>query len=133
MTLLKVLYTRLEATGRPAADHPITGNACGTSGSRELCRGRVPEEPTARLQAAGIGTIDASLSSAEGSAGRGVANAVERVGRPADAVRVSAIDGDAGAGRRGGQSQASIPAVSRGRLGDEDSAAAADPLEWRSG
>jgi putative transposase len=42
------------------------GSACGTSGSCELSRGRVPDERAARLQAAGIGTIDASLSWAKG-------------------------------------------------------------------
>src|SRR5438067_6352297 len=39
-----------------------TASACGTSGSRELRRGRVPDERAARLQADGIGTNDASLS-----------------------------------------------------------------------
>jgi hypothetical protein len=45
------------------------------------------------------------------------------------AVRVSATDGDAGAGRDAGQSQAGVPAVRRGRVGDADSATTADPLE----
>ena len=39
----------------------------------------------------------------------------------------------AGAGRGRGQPQASVSAVSRGRIGDEDPAAAADWLEWCGG
>jgi putative transposase len=42
-------------------DNQKTGSACRTSGSRELRRGRVPDERAARLRADGIGTIDASL------------------------------------------------------------------------
>ena len=57
--------------------------------------------------------------------------AVERTGSEAHAVRLSPADGDAGARRDAGQSQAGVPAVSRGRIGDEDSATTADPLEWR--
>src|ERR1700756_331508 len=108
-----------------------TGSACGTSGSRELCGSRVPDEPTARLQAAGIGTIDATLSSAKGGTRRRIANTIERTGGAAHAVRISPADGDAGAGRDAGQSQASVPALPRRRIGDEDSATAEDPLEWR--
>ena len=33
--------------------------------------------------------------------------------------------------RDAGQSQAGVPAVPRGRFGDEDSTTTADPLEWR--
>ena len=54
------------------------------------------DERTARLQAAGIGTIDASLSSAESGARSCAASAIERAGGEAHAVRVSAADGDAG-------------------------------------
>ena len=57
---------------------------------------------------------------------------LERAGGQAHAVWLSAIDGAAAARRDAGQSQAGVPAVPRGRVGDEDSAAAADPLEWRS-
>jgi hypothetical protein len=64
-----------------------TGSACGTSGSRELCRGGVPHERAARLQAAGFGTIDVSLSSAKSGARHRIANTVERTGREAHAVR----------------------------------------------
>src|SRR5206468_3388419 len=49
----------------------------------------------------------------------------------ANAFRVSAADGDAGAGRNADQPQARVPALPRGRFGDEDSATAADPLEGR--
>src|SRR5512133_3808104 len=108
-----------------------TGSACGTSGSRELCRGEVPHERAARLQAAGFGTIDASLSRAKSGARHRTANTVEGTGREAHAVRVSAADGDADARRSVGQSQARVPAVPGRRIGDEDSTAAADPLEWR--
>jgi len=107
------------------------GSACGTSGSRELCGSRVPDERTARLQAVGIGTIDASLSSAKGGARRRTANTIERTGRQAHAVRISPADGDARARRNVGQSQASVPALPRRRIGDEDSATTADPLERR--
>ena len=108
------------------------GSACGTSGSRELCRSGVPDERAARLQAVGFGTIDVSLSSAESGARYRIANTVERTGREAHAVRVSSADGAAGARRSSGQSQARVPAVPRRRIGDEDSTAASDPLEWRS-
>src|SRR5205823_8936376 len=108
-----------------------TGSACGTSGSRELCRGGVPHERAARLQAAGFGTIDVSLSSAKSGTRQRIANTVERTSREAHAVRVSAADGDAGARRSAGQSQARVPAVPRRRIGDEDSTAASDALEWR--
>src|SRR5438309_2170429 len=108
-----------------------TGSACGTSGSRELCRSRVPDERAARLQAAGIGTVDVSLSSAESGARRRTAKPIERAGRETHAVRISAADGDVSAGRNAGQSQTRVSALSRGRIGDEDSTAASDPLEWR--
>jgi hypothetical protein len=74
-----------------------TGSACGTSGSRELCRSRVPDERTARLQAIGVGAIDPSLSSAKGGARHRTANTIERTGRPAHAVRISPAEGNAGA------------------------------------
>src|ERR1700693_3767811 len=89
-------------------------------------------ERAARLEADGIGTIDASLSGAESGAGPRTAKTLERAGCPTHAVRLSATDGDAAARRDTGQSQAGVPAVSRGRIGNEDSAAAADPLEWRN-
>src|ERR1700675_1798822 len=108
-----------------------TGSACGTSGSRELCRGGVPHERAARLQAAGFGTIDLLLSSAESGTRHRIASAAERTGSETHAVRVSPADGDAGAGRDDGQSQARVPAVPRRRIGDEDPATTADPLEWR--
>src|SRR6059058_5054208 len=108
-----------------------TGSACGTSGSRELRRGRVPDERAARLQADGIGTNDASLSGAKSGAGQRTASALEKTSGEAHAFRVSAADGDAGAGRNADQPQARVPALPRGRLGDEDSATAADPLEGR--
>src|SRR5947208_6094996 len=108
-----------------------TGSACGTSGSRELCRGGVPHERAASLQAAGFGTIDVSVSNAQSGTRHRIANTVERTGREAHAVRVSSADGAAGARRSSGQSQARVPAVPRRRTGDEDSTAAADPLEWR--
>ncbi len=88
-----------------------TGSACGTSGSRELCGSRVPDERAARLQAAGFGTIDVSLSSAESGTRHRFASAAERTGSETHAVRVSAVDGDVGAGRNAGQSQACVPVV----------------------
>src|SRR3974390_1106306 len=110
-----------------------TGSACGTSGRRELCRGGVPQERAACLQAAGFGTINVSLSSAESGTRHDVANTAERTGREAHAIRVSTVDGDAGARRNADQSQARVPAVPRRRIGDEDSTAASDSVEWRSG
>jgi hypothetical protein len=77
------------------------GSACGTSGSRELCGSGVRDERTARLQAAGVGTVDVSLSNAESGARQGIASAAARTGSATQAVRVSAADGDAGAGRNG--------------------------------
>ena len=47
------------------------------------------------------------------------------------AVRVSKAEGAVGAGRASGQSQATVPAVSGGRLGDEDPAEAAHSLDGR--
>jgi hypothetical protein len=88
---------------------------------------------TARLQAAGVGTIDAPLSGAESGTGHHVAKATERAGGEAHAVRLSAAEGAADAGRSSGQPQAGIPPVSRGRIGNEDSATTADPLERRGG
>lgn len=76
-----------------------------------VCRGGVPEERATRLQADGIGTIDASLSGAESGAGQRTANPLERAGGPAHAVRVSPADGDAGAGRDAGQPQARVSTV----------------------
>src|ERR1700726_712107 len=107
-----------------------TSSACGTPGRRELCRGGVWHERTACLQAAGIGTIDAPLSGAESGARCGAAKTTERAGGEAHAVRLSAAHGDAGTRRDGGQPQARVPVVSRGRIGDEDSTTTADPLEW---
>src|SRR6266576_6296073 len=78
-----------------------------TSGSRELCRGGVRDERTARLQADGVGTIDASLSRTARRR-REAASAVKRVGSSAYAARVSATDGDAGARRNAGESQARV-------------------------
>src|SRR5438067_5024581 len=108
-----------------------SSDLCGTSGSRELRRGRVPDERAARLQADGIGTNDASLSGAKSGAGQRTASAIEKTSGEAHAFRVSAADGDAGAGRNADQPQARVPALPRGRFGDEDSATAADPLEGR--
>src|SRR5215470_382954 len=105
-----------------------TGRACGTSGSRELCGSGVREKRATRLQAGGIGTIDVSLSHAKSGAGRCTARTAERIGGEAHAVRLPTADGDAGAGRSDGQSQARVPAVSGGRIGDEDSAPTANPL-----
>jgi len=79
-----------------------TGSACGTSGSRELCRGGVPDERRARLQAVGVGTIDVSLSRREGPRRR-AAHEVERVGSQAHAIRASATDGDAATRRNAGE------------------------------
>ena len=65
-----------------------TGSAYGTSGSRELRRGGVPDERRAHLQAAGTGTIDTSASSTERRAGCYPANAAQGTSRPAHAVRL---------------------------------------------
>lgn len=75
------MYMPLVLPATPAADHPITGSACGTSGRRELCRGGVPHERAIRLQAAGFGTIDVSLSERETRTRHRIANTVERTGR----------------------------------------------------
>src|SRR5213076_137117 len=106
-----------------------TGSACGTSSRRELCGSRVRDERATRLQADGIGTIDASLSATESGARPRTAHPLEGAGGPAHALRLSAAHGHVGAGRNTGQPQANVPAVSRGRIGDEDSTAPADPLE----
>src|SRR5437660_12905025 len=103
---LKHVVAELTLDNRALKDVLKTGSACGTSGSRKLCRSRVPDERTARLQADGTGTIDASLSSAESRAGQRTANPLERTGGPAHAVRLSPADGDAAARREAGQSQA---------------------------
>src|SRR5215470_403164 len=105
-----------------------TGSACGTSGSRELCGSGVREKRATRLQAGGIGTIDVSLSHAKSGAGRCTARTTERIGGEAHAVRLSTADGDAGAGRNDGQSQARVPALSGGRIGRADSQPTPDPL-----
>ncbi len=47
----------------------------------------------------------------------------------AHAVRVPAVDGATAVGRNAGQSQARVPAVSRGRIGHADSAAPPDALQ----
>jgi putative transposase len=49
-----------------------------------------------------------------------------------NAVRVPAANGDVGARRGRGQSQACVPAASGGRLGDAHSTSTADPLEWNA-
>src|SRR5205809_694650 len=76
-------------------------------------------------------TNDGSLSGAKSGAGQRTASAIEKTSGEAHAFRVSAADGDAGAGRNADQPQARVPALPRGRFGDEDSATAADPLEGR--
>jgi len=81
------------------------------------------------VQADAVDTIDASLSRPERGSGWGTASAVEGVGHQANAIPVSAIDGDAGERRNAGQSQAAVPFVSRGRIDDAHPTAAADPLE----
>jgi len=53
--------------------------ASGTSGSRELCGSGVRTERAARLQAAGVSTIDEAVSGEEGEARWGSANALEGV------------------------------------------------------
>src|SRR5215831_7385263 len=107
-----------------------TGRACGTSGSRELCGSGVPGKRAARLQAARAGTIHEAVSGAKGSTGRGTANALDGVGGEAHALWVSPADRAADTRRDGGKSQACVSTLSRGAIGDEDTAAAADPLEW---
>src|SRR5215467_4527987 len=107
-----------------------TGRACGTSGSRELCGSGVPGERAARLQAAEASKIDEALSWAKGRAGWGSANAPEGASGQAHALWLSSADRAADTRRDGGKSQAGVSAVSRGRIGHADAAAAADPLEW---
>src|SRR5579859_4278253 len=87
------------------------------------------DERTARLQAAGIGTFDASLSSAEERAGGGAASPAEGTGRQTNAVRVSPADGVIGAGRDNSQQQTSVPTVSGRRISHEDPAASVDSLD----
>src|SRR5215469_1570814 len=107
-----------------------TGRACGTSGSRELCGSGVPGERATRLQAAEASTIDESLSWAEEGTGCGSANALEGVSGQTHALWLSPAARAADTGRDGDKSQACVSAVSRGRIGGTDAAAAADPLEW---
>src|SRR5215472_8085050 len=107
-----------------------TGRACGTSGSRELCGSGVRDERAARLQAAEASTIHEAVSGAEAGARCGTANAPEGASSQAHALWLSPADRDAGTRRDDSKSQACVSAVSRGRIGDADSAAAADPLEW---
>jgi len=87
---LKLKHVVAELTlGQPSAEGRALKKLvarCGTSGRRELCRGRVRDEQTARLQADRVGTIDASLLCPEGGR-RCSANPVERVGSQAHAVR----------------------------------------------
>src|SRR5207253_2906269 len=71
--------------------------------SRELCRSGVRDERTARLQANEHGTIDASLLSTEGSAGCHTTNPLEGASGQAHALRVSAANGAACAGRNAGE------------------------------
>jgi hypothetical protein len=71
-----------------------TGRACGTWGRRELRQGAVPQERTARLQADGFGTIDIPIAGAERGTGQRTANAIEGVGGAANALRISALDGE---------------------------------------
>src|ERR1700732_258490 len=106
-----------------------TSSACGTSGSREIRDGAVRDERAARLQAGEVGTINAPLSVAQSGTRCRTACAPTGVGGEAHAVRVSAVDGDAGARRRGSKSQTGLSIVSGGRLGDAHSAAKADLLE----
>src|SRR5438067_11710219 len=73
-----------------------SSDLCGTSGSRELRRGRVPDERAARLQADGIGTNDASLSGAKSGAGQRTASAIEKtseIGRASCRERVESAGG----------------------------------------
>src|SRR5215471_312945 len=109
-----------------------TGRACGTSGSRELCGSGVRGERAARLQAAGVSTIHEALSGAEVGARCGSANALEGVSGETHALWLSPVDRAADTRRGGGKSQACVSAVSRGKLGHADPAAATDPLEWAS-
>src|SRR6516165_1316255 len=109
-----------------------TGRACGTSGSRELCGSGVPDERTARLQAAGDSTIHKALSGAQAGARCGSTNALEGASGPTHALWLSPADRNAVTRRDGGKSQARISAVSRGTTSHADTAAAADSLEWAS-
>ena len=60
---LKLVVAELTLDNRALKDiSQKTGSACGTSGSRELRRSRVPDKRPARLQADAIGTSDAPLS-----------------------------------------------------------------------
>src|SRR5207302_9609704 len=106
-----------------------TSSACGTSGSRRTRHGAVRNERAARLQADEVGTINAALSVAQSGTRCRTACALAGVGGEAHAVRVSAVDGDAGARRRRSESQTGLSIVSGGRLGDAHTAGKADPLE----
>jgi hypothetical protein len=68
-----------------------------------------------------FGAIDESLSSQESRARRQSTNTLEGAGGAAHAVLLPAVDGDAAARRDYGQSQAGVPAVSLGSVGDADS------------
>src|SRR5215831_2650371 len=101
-----------------------TGRACGTSESRELCGSGVRDERAARLQAAGASTIHEAVSGAEVGAGCGSANALEGVSGQTHALWLSPADRAADTRRGEGKSQARVSALSRGAIGDADSAAA---------
>src|SRR5947209_14391784 len=88
---LKLVVAELTLDNRALKDiSQKTGSACGTSGSRELRRSRVPDKRPARPQADAIGTSDASLSFAEKGAGLGVASALEGTGGEPHGVRIPA-------------------------------------------
>src|SRR5215471_12143488 len=106
-----------------------TGRACGTSGSRELCGSGAPDERAARLQAAGASTINEAVSGTEGEARFGAANTLEGVSSQTHALRLSSADRAADTRRDDVKSQACVSALSRGKLGHADPAAATDPLE----
>lgn len=69
----------------------------------------------ARLQADGASTIDAPVSILQSGAGCRLADAAERNGRAAHVVRLSAAEGDAGAGGDSSESQVRVPAVRSGK------------------
>ena len=80
----------------------------------------------------GLGRSTHRYRAQKAGGGQRTANPLERGGGSAHEVWLSATDGDAAARRDAGQSQTGVPVVPRERFGDEDSATAADPLEWRS-
>src|ERR1700692_1102976 len=106
-----------------------TSSACGTSGSREIRDGAVRDERAALLQAGEVGTINAPLSVAQSGTRCCTACAPTGVGGEAHAVRVSAVDGDAGGRRRRSKTPKVLSMLSGGGLGEAHSAAKADVLE----